>query len=48
MTQEINLKEIEKKAWTSTFEVGITDIGIGLILLVSAICQMEVYDVSGN
>ena len=40
MTQNINLKEIEKKVWTSTFEDGITDIGIGLVLLVSTICQM--------
>ncbi len=40
MIEKINLKEIEKKAWTSTFEDGITDIGIGLILVVSTICQM--------
>ncbi len=40
MTQNLNLKEIEKKVWTSTFEDGITDIGIGLVLLVSTICQM--------
>jgi hypothetical protein len=40
MTQEINLKELEKKAWTSTFEDGITDIGIGLILVVTTICQI--------
>ena len=40
MTQAIDLKELEKKVWTSTFEDGITDIGIGLVLLVSTICQM--------
>ena len=40
MTQNLNLKELEKKVWTSTFEDGITDIGIGLVLLVSTICQM--------
>ena len=40
MTQKINLKEIEKKVWTSTFEDGITDIGIGLVLLVLTFCQM--------
>ena len=40
MTQEFNLKELEKKAWTSTFEDGITDIGIGLLLLMSTICQI--------
>ena len=40
MTQEINLKELEKKAWTSTFEGGIPDIGIGLILVVAMICQI--------
>ena len=39
MTQNINLKELEKKAWTSTFEDGITDIGIGLILVLTTICQ---------
>nr|QNO46757.1 hypothetical protein DEIDBPHB_00006 [Methanosarcinales archaeon ANME-2c ERB4] len=40
MAQKINLKELEKKAWASTFEDGITDIGAGLILLVSTICQI--------
>ena len=39
MTQDINLKELEKKAWTSTFQDGIIDIGIGLILVVTTICQ---------
>jgi len=39
MTQNINLKELEKKAWTSTFQDGIIDIGIGLILVVTTICQ---------
>ncbi|MFH1848636.1 MAG: hypothetical protein ABH879_00450 [archaeon] len=36
----MGLKEIETKAWTSTFEDGITDIVIGLILVVSTICQL--------
>ena len=40
MTQAIDLKELEKKAWTSTFEDGIHDIGIGLILVVATICQI--------
>lgn len=39
MTQNSNLKELEKKAWTSTFQDGIMDIGIGLILVVTTICQ---------
>ena len=39
MTQNINLKELEKKAWTSTFQDGIIDMGIGLILVVTTICQ---------
>ena len=40
MTQETDLKELEKKAWTSTFEDGVTDIGLGLVLIVITICQM--------
>lgn len=40
MTQTIDLKELEKKVWTSTFEDGIHDIGIGLILVVTTICQI--------
>lgn len=40
MTQAIDLKELEKKAWTSTFEDGITDIGLGLLLLAATICQI--------
>lgn len=40
MTQAIDLKEFEKKVWTSPFGDGIADIGIGLVLLVSTICQM--------
>jgi len=39
MTDTINLKKLERKAWTSTFEDGIIDIGLGLILVVSTICQ---------
>ncbi len=37
MTQTINLKELEKNAWTSTFQDGIVDIGLGLILVVTTI-----------
>jgi len=33
MTEQINLKEIEKKAWTSYFQDGLWDILLGLILL---------------
>ena len=40
MTQEINLKKLEKKAWTSTFEDGLIDIVLGLVLLMISICQM--------
>jgi hypothetical protein len=40
MTQAIDLKELEKKVLTSAFEDGIADIGIGLVFLVSTICQM--------
>lgn len=35
MEQNIDLKELERKAWTSYFEDGFLDIIIGLILLVS-------------
>lgn len=40
MTETINLKELEKKAWASSFESGIPDIGIGLIMVVATICQI--------
>jgi hypothetical protein len=40
MRPEFNLKKLEKKAWTSTFESGLPDIGIGLILVVTTICQI--------
>ncbi len=33
MTENVDLKEIEKKAWTSYFQDGIWDIFLGLILL---------------
>jgi len=39
MTEAINLNKLERKAWTSTFEDGINDIGLGLILVVTTICQ---------
>ncbi len=40
MTRAIDLKELEKKAWTSTFEDGIADIGLGLVFLATTICQI--------
>ncbi|PXF61074.1 MAG: hypothetical protein C4B59_05805 [Candidatus Methanogaster sp.] len=40
MTRAIDLKELEKKAWTSIFEDGIADIGLGLLLTVATICQI--------
>lgn len=40
MTQNINLKALERKAWTSNFQDGIVDIGIGLIFVVSSICMI--------
>ncbi len=40
MTAMISLKELEKKAWQMNFQDGITDITIGLILVISTICQM--------
>ena len=33
MTQEMNLKELERKAWTSYFDDGLLDITIGLFIL---------------
>jgi hypothetical protein len=35
----INLKEIEKKAWTSVFQSGLVDIEIGIIFIVSFTLQ---------
>ncbi|MFC2088150.1 hypothetical protein ACFLSX_00980 [Calditrichota bacterium] len=40
MSIGINIKEIEKKVWQLNYEDGITDITIGLVLVVSTICQM--------
>ena len=36
MAQEIDLKELERKAWRSTFHDGITDIGLGMMILAFA------------
>jgi len=37
MTQEIDLKALEKKAWTSYFDDGILDITVGLFILIFGI-----------
>jgi hypothetical protein len=37
MSQNINLKELERKAWTSYFQDGLWDIYLGLLLLAMAI-----------
>lgn len=37
MAQEINLKQIERKAWTSFFQDGLLDILMGLLLLLMAV-----------
>jgi hypothetical protein len=37
MRQDINLKEIERRAWRSTFQDGLWDIYLGLLLLAMAI-----------
>lgn len=37
MAQEINLKELERKAWRSNFQDGITDIGLGMMILAFSI-----------
>ena len=33
MSRELNLKEIERKAWRSTYQDGLLDITLGVILL---------------
>ena len=37
MSQNINLKELERKAWTSYFQDGLWDIYLGLLLLAMAV-----------
>lgn len=37
MSREINLKELERKAWTSYFEDGLWDIFMGLLMLTGGI-----------
>jgi hypothetical protein len=37
MSQNISLKELERKAWTSTFQDGLWDIFLGLLLLAMAV-----------
>jgi hypothetical protein len=39
MVQDIHLNELEKKTWTSIFQDGLSDIVIGMILVISTICQ---------
>lgn len=34
--QDVNLKEIERKAWRSNFQDGLTDIGLGMMILAFA------------
>ena len=40
MSQNINLKELERKAWTSYFQDGLWDICLGLLLLAIAISAL--------
>jgi hypothetical protein len=40
MSQNINLKELERKAWTSYFQDGLWDIFLGLLLLAMAISAL--------
>lgn len=40
MEQQINLKHLEKKTATGIFETGIIEIGIGLVLIVSALAMI--------
>lgn len=37
MTEEVNLKEIERKAWTSYFEDGLWDVFFGMLFLIGGI-----------
>ena len=40
MSQTINLKELERKAWTSYFQDGLWDIYLGLLLLAMAVSAL--------
>ncbi|MFC1694489.1 hypothetical protein ACFL1R_13420 [Candidatus Latescibacterota bacterium] len=40
MTSDINLKELEKKAWMSTYEDGFVDIIIGMLLVNFAVALL--------
>jgi hypothetical protein len=40
MPENIDLKDLEKQTWISNFQDGIVDISLGLVLLVSTICQL--------
>ncbi len=40
MSQNINLKELERKAWTSYFQDGLWDIYLGLLLLAMAVSAL--------
>jgi hypothetical protein len=40
MSQNVNLKELERKAWTSYFQDGLWDIYLGLLLLAMAVSAL--------
>ena len=40
MTSDIDLKQLEKKTWRSFHQDGLVDIAIGMILVISMICQL--------
>ena len=40
MTTDIDLRQLEKKTWRSFYQDGLVDIEIGMILIVSMICQL--------
>ncbi len=40
MKPDIDLKQLEKKTWKAAFQDGLIDIAIGMILIVSMICQL--------
>ena len=44
MTAQINLKELEKKAYTSTFQDGLLDIQFGILMLANAISAYVRYN----
>ena len=47
MTQDIDLRELEKKAWTSYFQDGLLDIALGMIMLVAVLSStLEAIDIT--